>query len=134
MDLASLQVFQTVARERSFSRAAEALPHPAGHQHLHPQARGVGGAAAFRAGLRCAHADRCRQLLLEYADRMLNLREEIHKGVRELRGLERGRLDRRERKLDPPRCCPRSIAFAVSIRRFRFACSAFSHATCPAKC
>jgi DNA-binding transcriptional LysR family regulator len=31
-------------------------------------------------------------LLLEYADRMLNLREEIRKGMKELRGLERGQL------------------------------------------
>ena len=31
-------------------------------------------------------------LLLEYADRMLNLREEIHKGMKELRGLERGQV------------------------------------------
>ena len=31
-------------------------------------------------------------LLLEYAERMLNMREEIRKGLRELRGLERGQV------------------------------------------
>src|SRR4029077_8090141 len=31
-------------------------------------------------------------LLLEYADRMLNLREEIRKGMQELNGLERGQV------------------------------------------
>jgi DNA-binding transcriptional LysR family regulator len=31
-------------------------------------------------------------LLVEYADRMLNLREEIRKGMKELRGLERGQV------------------------------------------
>ena len=31
-------------------------------------------------------------LLLEYAERMLNMREEIRKGLQELRGLERGQL------------------------------------------
>ena len=31
-------------------------------------------------------------LLLDYADRMLNLREEIRKSMRELRGLERGQI------------------------------------------
>src|ERR1700728_5217888 len=31
-------------------------------------------------------------LLLEYAERMLNMREEIRKGLQELRGLERGQI------------------------------------------
>ncbi len=93
MDLASLQVFQAVVREQSFSRAAEKLyrTQPAVSisirkleewvgQHLF--VRGSGTQTLTDAGL----------LLVEYADRMLNLREEIGKGMKELRGLERGQV------------------------------------------
>src|SRR5579862_5115973 len=93
MDLASLQVFQTVARERSFSRAAERLyrTQPAISISIRKLedwvgqplfVRGSGARALTDAGL----------LLVEYADRMLNLREEISKGMKELRGIERGQL------------------------------------------
>ena len=93
MDLASLQVFQTVARERSFSRAAEKLyrTQPAVSIAIRKLedwvgqplfVRGAGARTLTDAGL----------LLSEYADRMLNLREEISKGMKELRGLERGQI------------------------------------------
>src|SRR6202049_162847 len=45
-------------------------------------ARGSGARALTDAGL----------LLLEYAERMLNLREEARKGLTELRGMERGQV------------------------------------------
>ena len=93
MDLASLQVFQMVVRERSFSRAAEKLyrTQPAVSIAVRKLedwvgqplfVRGSGARTLTDAGL----------LLSEYADRMLNLREEISKGMKELRGLERGQL------------------------------------------
>ena len=93
MDLASLQVFQAVVREKSFSRAAEKLyrTQPAVSISIRKLedwvgqplfVRGSGAKVLTDAGL----------LLVEYADRMLNLREEIGKGMKELRGLERGQI------------------------------------------
>jgi len=93
VDLASLQVFQTVVRERSFSRAAEKLyrTQPAVSIAIRKLedwvgqplfVRGAGARTLTDAGI----------LLSEYADRMLNLREEIRKGMQELRGLERGQV------------------------------------------
>jgi DNA-binding transcriptional LysR family regulator len=94
LDLAALQVFQTVAREQSFSRAAEKLfrTQPAVSISVRKLedwvgqplfVRGAGARALTDAGV----------LLLEYADRMLNLREEIRKGVQELRELGRGQVE-----------------------------------------
>jgi DNA-binding transcriptional LysR family regulator len=93
MDLASLQVFQTVARERSFSRAAEKLyrTQPAISISIRKLQDWV-GQPLFVRGSGARMLTDAGSLLLEYADRMLNLREEIHKGVRELRGLERGHV------------------------------------------
>jgi DNA-binding transcriptional LysR family regulator len=93
MDLASLQVFQTVARERSFSRAAEKLfrTQPAVSISIRKLEDWV-GQPLFVRGSGARTLTDAGTLLLEYADRMLNLREEIHKGIRELRGLERGHV------------------------------------------
>jgi DNA-binding transcriptional LysR family regulator len=93
MDLASLQVFQTVARDRSFSRAAEKLyrTQPAISISIRKLQDWV-GQPLFVPGSGARTLTDAGSLLLEYADRMLNLREEIHKGVRELRGLERGHV------------------------------------------
>jgi len=93
MDLASLQVFQTVAQEKSFSRAAEKLyrTQPAISISIRKLQDWV-GQPLFVRGSGARTLTDAGSLLLEYADRMLNLREEIHKGVRELRGLERGHV------------------------------------------
>jgi len=93
MDLASLQVFQTVARERSFSRAAEKLyrTQPAVSISIRKLEEWVGQPLFVRGSGARVLTD-AGTLLLEYADRMLNLREEIRKGMNELRGLERGQL------------------------------------------
>ena len=93
MDLASLQVFQTVARERSFSRAAEKLyrTQPAVSISIRKLEDWV-GQPLFVRGSGARMLTDAGTLLLEYADRMLNLREEIRKGMKELRGLERGQL------------------------------------------
>jgi len=93
LDLASLQVFQTVARERSFSRAAEKLyrTQPAVSISIRKLEDWV-GQPLFVRGSGARMLTDAGTLLLEYADRMLNLREEIRKGMKELRGLERGQL------------------------------------------
>jgi DNA-binding transcriptional LysR family regulator len=93
MDLAALQVFQMVARERSFSRAAEKLyrTQPAVSIAMHKLQEWV-GQPLFVPGSGAQTLTDAGALLLEYAERMLNLREEIHKGMKELRGLERGQV------------------------------------------
>ena len=93
MDLASLQVFQTVVREHSFSRAAEKLyrTQPAVSISIRKLEEWV-GQPLFVRGSGARMLTDAGVLLLEYADRMLNLREEIRKGMNDLRGLERGQL------------------------------------------
>jgi len=93
MDLAALQVFQTVAREQSFSRAAEKLyrTQPAVSIAMRKLEDWVGQPLFVRGSGARALTD-AGALLLEYADRMLNLRDEIRKGIKELRGLERGEV------------------------------------------
>ena len=93
MDLASLQVFQTVVREQSFSRAAEKLfrTQPAVSISIRKLEDWV-GQPLFVRGSGARMLTDAGVLLLEYADRMLNLREEIRKGMNDLRGLERGQL------------------------------------------
>jgi DNA-binding transcriptional LysR family regulator len=93
VDLASLQVFQAVVREQSFSRAAEKLfrTQPAVSISIRKLEEWV-GQPLFVRGSGARTLTDAGSLLVEYADRMLNLREEISKGMKELRGLERGQL------------------------------------------
>ena len=94
MDLATLQVFQMVAREQSFSRAAEKLyrTQPAISISIRKLEDWVGQPLFIR-GSGAKNLTDAGVLLLEYADRMLNLREEIRKGIKELQSLERGVLE-----------------------------------------
>ncbi|MGA8144846.1 MAG: LysR family transcriptional regulator [Candidatus Acidiferrales bacterium] len=93
MDLAALQVFQTVAREQSYSRAAEKLyrTQPAISIAMRKLEDWV-GQPLFVRGTGARTLTDAGTLLLEYANRMLNLREEIRKGMQELNGLERGQV------------------------------------------
>jgi DNA-binding transcriptional LysR family regulator len=93
LDLASLHVFQTVAREQSFSRAAEKLyrTQPAVSIAIRKLEDWV-GQPLFVRGSGARTLTDAGSLLLEYADRMLNLREEIRKGVKQLQDLERGQV------------------------------------------
>ena len=93
MDLAALQVFQMVAREKSYSRAAEKLyrTQPAISIAMRKLEEWV-GQPLFVRGSGARTLTDAGTLLLEYADRMLNLREEIRKGMQELNGLERGQV------------------------------------------
>jgi DNA-binding transcriptional LysR family regulator len=93
VDLASLHVFQTVVRERSFSRAAEKLyrTQPAVSISIRKLEEWVGQPLFVRGSGALTLTD-AGTLLLEYAERMLNLREEIRKEMRQLKGLERGQV------------------------------------------
>ncbi len=93
MDLASLLVFQTVAREKSFSRAAEKLyrTQPAVSISVRKLEEWV-GQPLFVRGSGAGMLTDAGALVLEYAERMLNMREEIRKGIKELQGLERGQV------------------------------------------
>jgi DNA-binding transcriptional LysR family regulator len=93
VDLAALQVFQMVAHEHSFSRAAEKLyrTQPAVSISIRKLEDWVGQPLFVRGTGARALTD-AGTLLLEYAERMLNLREEIRKGMKELQGLERGQV------------------------------------------
>jgi DNA-binding transcriptional LysR family regulator len=93
VDLAVLQVFQTVASERSYSRAAEKLyrTQPAISIAMRKLEEWVGQPLFVKGSGARALTD-AGVLLLEYAERMLNLREEARKGLTELRGMERGQV------------------------------------------
>jgi len=93
MDLAELQVFLTVAREGSFSRAAERLyrTQPAVSLAIRKLEDSL-GQPLFVRGARPVRLTDAGQLLREYADRLLNLRDEVKKGLLDLEGLKRGEL------------------------------------------
>jgi len=93
MDLASLQVFLTVARERSFSRAAEKLyrTQPAISISVRKLEQWV-GQPLFVRGTGARTLTQAGTLLVEYAEQMLNLREEARRSLEDLAELRRGRL------------------------------------------
>lgn len=93
MDLGSLQVFLTVARERSFSRAAGKLyrTQPAISISVRKLEQWV-GQPLFVRGTGAGTLTEAGALLVEYAERMLNLREEARRSLEDLAGLRRGRL------------------------------------------
>ena len=93
MDLASLQVFLTVAREKSFSRAAHKLyrTQPAISISVRKLEDWV-GQPLFVRGSRAGKLTEAGELLIEYAERMLNLKSEILKGVEDLQNLRGGKL------------------------------------------
>ncbi len=93
MDLADLRVFLAVARERSFSRAAEKLyrTQPAVSITIR-KLEALRGQPLFVRGARQVSLTDAGALLREYAERMLNLRDEIRKGLEDLKGLRRGQL------------------------------------------
>jgi len=93
MDLAELHVFLTVAREGSFSRAADKLfrTQPAVSLAINRLEASV-GQPLFVRGSRPVRLTDEGALLRDYAERLLNLREEARKGLSDLRGLARGEL------------------------------------------
>jgi DNA-binding transcriptional LysR family regulator len=93
MDLAELQVFLTVAKEGSFSRAAERLyrTQPAISLTIRKLEDSLGHPLFVR-GARPVRLTDAGALLREYAERLINLRDEVKKGLTELQGLNRGEL------------------------------------------
>jgi DNA-binding transcriptional LysR family regulator len=93
MDLGELQVFLTVAKEGSFSRAAERLyrTQPAVSLAIRKLEDSL-GQPLFVRGARPVRMTDAGTLLRDYAERLLNLRDEVKKGLVELQGLKRGEL------------------------------------------
>jgi DNA-binding transcriptional LysR family regulator len=93
MDLSQLQVFLTVAKEQSFSRAAQKLyrTQPAVSIVIRKLEEWVGQPLLVR-GARQVKLTDAGELLRDYAERLLNLRDEIEKGMEDLKSLGRGEL------------------------------------------
>src|SRR5262245_4567022 len=93
MDLFQLEVFLTVAREGSFSRAAEKLyrTQPAVSQAIRKLEREV-GESLFDRSSRDGTLTDAGQMLQEYAQKLLNLRSEAHVALKELREVHKGKL------------------------------------------
>ena len=93
MDLGELQVFLTVAKEGSFSRAAERLyrTQPAVSLAIRKLEDSL-GQPLFVRGARPVRMTDAGTLLREYAERLINLRDEAKKSLLELDGLKRGEL------------------------------------------
>ena len=93
MDLFQLEVFMTVAREGSFSRAAEKLyrTQPAVSQAIRKLEREV-GESLFDRSSRDGTLTDAGELLREYAQKLLNLRGEAHIALKELREMHKGKL------------------------------------------
>jgi len=93
VDLAELNVFLTVARERSFSRAAQKLfrTQPAVSISVRRLEEWV-GEPLFVRGARAGQLTDAGKLLVDYAERMLNLRQETKRALEDLRAGGRGEL------------------------------------------
>src|SRR5260370_25336016 len=93
VDLSELNVFLTVARERSFSRAAQKLfrTQPAVSITIRKLEDEV-GEPLFARGPRSGQLTDAGRLLIGYAEPILNLRDEIRRAVDDLRSGGRGEL------------------------------------------
>jgi DNA-binding transcriptional LysR family regulator len=93
VDLGELQVFLMVATEGSFSRAAERLyrTQPAISLAIRKLENSLGQPLFIR-GSRPVRMTDAGKLLKDYAERLLNLRDEVTKGLSDLQGLKRGEL------------------------------------------
>lgn len=93
MDLGQLEVFLAVARERKFSRAAEKLhrTQSAVSQSIHKLEQDVGEPLFDRSSRDGLLTDAGR-VLQEYAERLLNLRNDASGALLELREVRRGKL------------------------------------------
>ncbi len=93
MDLSQLKVFLAVAKEQSFSRAAEKLyrTQPAVSIVIRKLEESVGQPLLVR-GARQVKLTDAGVLLRDYAERLVNLRDEIQKGMEDLSSLGRGEL------------------------------------------
>ena len=93
MDINQLEVLVTVAREKSFSRAAEILERtqPAVSQAVRRLEDEV-GETLFDRSSKDGTLTLAGEVLVGYARQMLNLRNAAGSAIRELRGLHRGKV------------------------------------------
>jgi DNA-binding transcriptional LysR family regulator len=93
MDLSQLEVFLTVARERTFSRAAEKLfrTQSAVSQTVRKLELEIGEPLFDRSSRDGVLTD-AGQTLQEYAEKLLNLRKDAQEALVELRELQKGKL------------------------------------------
>jgi DNA-binding transcriptional LysR family regulator len=93
MDINQLEVLVTVARERSFSRAAEVLDRtqPAISQAVQRLENDV-GEKLFDRSSKDGTLTPAGQVLLAYAKQMLNLRNQAHHAISEMRDLLHGKV------------------------------------------
>lgn len=93
MELSQLETFLTVVTERSFSRAAARLhrTQPAVSQVIRKLENEIGD-PLFERDSRDGTLTAAGEVLREYAERLLSLRNEAASALEEVRSLERGRL------------------------------------------
>ena len=93
MDISQLEVFLSVAQEKSFSRAAEALhrTQPAVSQAVR-RLEGELGEPLFDRSSKDGTLTAAGKVLFDFAQQMMNLRHHAHTAIRELRDLHRGKL------------------------------------------
>jgi DNA-binding transcriptional LysR family regulator len=93
MDLFQLEVFLAVAREGSFSRAAEKLyrTQPAISQAVRKLEKEL-GEPLFDRSSRDGMLTDAGRVLQEYSEQLLNLRKDAHQALRELREMHKGKL------------------------------------------
>ncbi len=93
MDINQLEVLSVVARERSFSRAAEVLnrTQPAISQAVRRLEQEV-GEKLFDRSSKDGTLTLAGEILLDYAKQMLNLRQTAHTAIREMRDLQHGKI------------------------------------------
>ena len=93
MELSQLEVFLAVARERRFSRAAEKLfrTQSAVSQTIRKLEDELGEALFDRSSRGGVLTD-AGKVLLEYAEKLINLRSEAAESLTELRELQKGKL------------------------------------------
>ncbi|HMT09103.1 MAG TPA: LysR family transcriptional regulator [Pyrinomonadaceae bacterium] len=93
MDINQLEVLATVARERSFSRAAEVLgrSQPAVSQAI-SRLESTLGETLFDRSSKDGTLTPAGELLLEHAIQILNIRREAETSIRELRTLQSGKI------------------------------------------
>ena len=93
MDINQLEVLVTVAREKSFSRAADVLERtqPAVSQAIRRLEQEV-GEKLFDRSSKDGTLTLEGQLLVDYARQILNLRHSAHNAIREVRNLHAGKV------------------------------------------
>lgn len=93
MDINQLEVFLGVAQEKSFSRAAEALhrTQPAVSQAIRRLEVEL-GEPLFDRSSKDGTLTAAGRVLHQFAQQMMNLRQNAHTAIRELRDLHRGKL------------------------------------------